>query len=804
MSRPLEAVRTGDPDVDGLLGRLEALAARGVWLFPVRHHSPACAHHARRLIRRLSPAFVLVEGPPELSRLLPLMTSREARPPFAAYCAHEEGGARRAGYYPFAAASPELSAVREGARLGAEVRFVDLGFGVKARDPGPSPKGAKRRLRSLLEEAHLARSAYLAALARKTGCRDQDELWEHLFESRPADEATEAFVRDVAGYCLLARRDHDPALLAADGSLLRERAMTLGVRRAMAEREGDAPIVVVTGGFHTPQLAAWLESGEALEAPPEGASEPVLIRYGFRELDALNGYAAGMPAPAYQDALAEAYAKGASDPQLEAAGAMLVELARAARASAAFGANAADEVAALAHAQRLAHLRGRAAVTRCDVQDALLSTLSKGPADAEGALVRRLMQRVFTGHDVGRVPPEAGAPPIVEDFRARAAALKLEAGAVPREVALSLYQRDTHRAASRFLHALAFLEVPYAAWLAGPDFVAGEGLYRRQEKWRLRWSPDVDGALVEASVYGATVDAAAAGKLEEAARELAEAGYARDASAATGLFVQALAMGADDALDGLASVVQEHLQSDPRLERVVAALVDLVLALEGREPLEGFRVDGVASLAHAAFERTLRGLPELRFVPAAREDAVAAALGSLRQLAASRSLEDLAPRLGEAIAKAGQGRPGDGSPRVQGVLTGLAHGFGRASPGELARRVRGHLLGTGSDAEAKVAFLAGVLETAREVAWRQPEVVDGLHRLFEAWDEPTFMRALPALRLAFSHLTPRELDRVAAAVPGALGGEAKPDGAAPEVDPAIDVSVQEALRTDGLAAWGAS
>ena len=52
----------------------EAVAAiqadeRVVW-FPVRHYSPACAWHVRRLIETLRPVAVLVEGPDDATPLI--------------------------------------------------------------------------------------------------------------------------------------------------------------------------------------------------------------------------------------------------------------------------------------------------------------------------------------------------------------------------------------------------------------------------------------------------------------------------------------------------------------------------------------------------------------------------------------------------------------------------------------------------------------------------------------------------------------------------------------------------------------
>ena len=785
--------------VAALAAGLSALRGRGVHLFGVRHHSPACARQLARLIDAVRPRWVLVEGPEELTRLVPWMLHPDTEAPFAAYCAWARGAERHAAYYPFADASPELVAVRAAAAVGATARFIDLTFPELCQaDHGEARRPA--RLRSLLEEAHLARSVYLQALARKTGCRDHDELWDHLFEVGPR-VGPEAFVAQVATYCLMARLDHPEALLEADGSLPRERRMAAHVAEVMHE----GPVVVVTGGFHTPSLVALLTAARAPRPPkvPEAAT-PVLLRYGFEQLDALNGYSAGMPAPLFYDAAWRASAGADPHASERAAAEVLVEVAALARAGVEVSAQAADEVAALAHAARLAELRGHTGIARRDLEDALLTTLTKGSIEVEGAQVQAVLRAAFCGRRVGRVPKEAGLPPIVRDFAARSEALKVATGPVVREVTLSLYQRAGHREASRFLHALRFMQVPYATWLAGPEYASGQGLERRQELWRLKWTPDVERALVERSVYGPTVAEAAAARLGEAALALSEAGHGQDAEAAVRLLVSAFVMGAFDAARGLLPTVREAVATDHRLERVVVALTVLVLSLEGREPLEVARpedaapAEAVRGLARAAYARACHLVAQAGSTPEARVEPVVSALMSLRQLAAT---EAAALELGK-LASAVRGALGAprGSPKVEGALAGLAFGLGVEDAQALAHRIRGHFLGTGRDVKGKVAFLFGALATAREVAWRVPAVVEGLSALLEGWDEATFLAALPELRLAFGLLTPREIDRVARAVTEAPRA---PAGAlAPEVAAGLDDRVRAALAADGLSDWG--
>ena len=92
---------------------------------------------------------------------------------------------------------------------------------------------------------------------------------------------------------------------------------------------------------------------------------------------------------------------------------------------------------------------------------------------------------------------------------------------------------------------------------------------------------------------------------------------------------------------------------------------------------------------------------------------------------------------------------------MRGAAAGLLYGAARLSDAELASAVDGHLNGL-MPARDAVAFLRGLLQTAREAAWQQPELLAVLDRLLLQWDETGFVAALPELRLAFAEMTPKE------------------------------------------------
>ena len=103
--------------------------------FPVRHHSPACSYHLEKVILEYQPTCILVEGPMGANELIDVMTDEETQAPFAVYYSYKDSKGYVSEekeefkcYYPFLDYSPELVAVREGAKRGIETGFFDLPY----------------------------------------------------------------------------------------------------------------------------------------------------------------------------------------------------------------------------------------------------------------------------------------------------------------------------------------------------------------------------------------------------------------------------------------------------------------------------------------------------------------------------------------------------------------------------------------------------------------------------------------------------------------------------------------------------
>ena len=94
-------------------------------------------------------------------------------------------------------------------------------------------------------------------------------------------------------------------------------------------------------------------------------------------------------------------------------------------------------------------------------------------------------------------------------------------------------------------------------------------------------------------------------------------------------------------------------------------------------------------------------------------------------------------------------------------------------------------------------FLFGVFRIAREAAQRRPELLRAVDRLVLGWTADVFLEALPALRRAFSALSPREKDRAARLVLGETLVRA-PDPAAAEALARLEAELGAVLSRFGL------
>lgn len=816
----------------------------GVHLVPVRHHSPACALALSALLEEVHPATVLIEGPVEYAALLPSLQDPRTVPPVALLSL----GERTASYYPLAEFSPEWVALRWAGQHGAEAAFIDRSACLRDDDdPRDDARGAVAR--TLQAERYLARSRSLDALARRLGCRDHDEVWEHLFEDRATADirSWRGFFSDTLAWSGLARLDVEREVLDADGTHAREAVMSAALRRHLpaaaptgAGEKGTAapaaPVVVVTGGFHTMALLDCLDATEHAAWLPEPQPQPGgpawLIRYDFARLDALRGYGAGMPSPglwqrAWRARTGASPLEGSGTGPRRATRRTAMPVPEPAGAARAFATTVVIDVATalrelgeplgtaqvlatVEQAMRLAALRGRAWPGRCDILDALTSCLVKDETGLSGNLGAAVAS-VLAASDVGEVPDGIATPPLVRQVRNRLRAARfIIDDAVEHRVSLDTSRRPRQRERRELLARLRFVGSGFAHQISGADLVAGTGMGQFLEEWVYSWTPMVEAALVRAAQQAPDLDVLVRTRLAE--RLTGELSAGTLATLVSELAVMGLDAEAGDVCDRL----EDSLGQLSDLGELVEALHRLAGLIESTSRL---RLDHAAarirSILHRGDAMIARRLSDLVGLEGQEALQAVDALISVRDLIIRSAADD--ERMGEAAQGAGFGavlrqievlrRSRDAAAVLVGCATGIAASVRALSQEEAVCAVVTHLT-VGADPARAADFIVGLVRSAPDVLLHSPDAVEAVTGALTGLDDRAFVAALPDLRRAFTALRPVETHRLAEMVAQLIGAAASDLDTVWTVDPAhvalgsqIERDLVASLVRDGLGEW---
>lgn len=464
--------------------------------FGVRHHSPACAFYAEEFLRRTQPEVLLIEGPSDLSGLIPQLCAPEVELPGAILAYTEEAPVHTA-LYPFAEFSPEYAAMKWAVKNGVEVRFCDLpSHCVLAQIQQESPDK---------EESPDSPPSVYERLEAVSGM-DNGSFWEYCFEQC---ESYEDF--------LAAAENYGAELRSFSGSDPQNSLREAFMRRVISECEAARPganIAVLTGAFHTAGLknVPFTEQDRALtEKLPSVPSKATLMPYSYFRLSERSGYGAGCRAPGYNELMW--YCRRSGDIR-DSAAQYLAKIAQYQREHG-FACSTAEVIEAKRLADTLASMRGGKLPNLADLRDAAVTCLGHG-SFAEISLA---CADVEIGTKIGSMPEGAVCTSVQEDFMRQLKELKLEKyrKASAEELPLDLRENlrvKTEKAAfidlgrSFFLHRLKSLGVSFCTQKPRPQDNATWA-----ELWELRWSPQAEIEIVEASLKGDTVEQAAANAL---------------------------------------------------------------------------------------------------------------------------------------------------------------------------------------------------------------------------------------------------------------------------------------------------
>ena len=789
--------------------RANAVLDEPLHWFPVRHHSPAVARHVAETIRKRRPKIVFIEGPSDASDMVSHIVDRQTKTPVALFCSYrdDDNTLGLAGiespavdvpfkvgvYFPLLSYSPEYVAMREAASIGARVVFIDLPYRAQiksAAERGLTPKtegaeskggvgagqeGATPRVGQLAsgiergekedtdaEEHHAGRptwehfaveSSFYMKLAEAAGYRTFDECWDALFDVSLRHADTESFRRDMAYFCAGVRATTPRERMVEDGTLIREAHMWRTIQGTLKETGTDpSNAIVVCGGFH-------LFLDRSLDSPerplPAGTVYTTVAPYSYLRTSSHTGYGAGNRAPLYYERI---FTHAAADPANAPVSAMVDHvvsvLARGRKDGELL--SSADAISVTQHARMLASLRGRSAPILDDVRDALIACCVKGAPEHEGKYLLAAMGAVETGTAIGRVTPALGKLPLVHDFYKWLDDLDLGEYVVrdrKGQITLDLRQPDQERR-SVFFHRLVQIGIPFAEQISKDN----ESLLFR-ELWRVAWSPKVESELIDNSLHGESVEAAALAKLD---MELAA-----DAGSA-GAVAERLLRAVHMDLPGMVMRLQDSagaaIDADTRLASLGKALTHLVV-LERQAARRRLRKDLLDDLIERCFGRACFAMPGAANVPPEEHDEVVSGVKSLAEVLLSEKGADLDRDLFVENARATLAD--SRNPRMRGALSGILTEIRAQSPEALAAEVARYARALPEEMILCGDFLGGVMETSKTALLLGADgVVRAIDELLRVarWDQ--FLMLLPRTRGAFEAVHDRTrvalADRVAA------------------------------------------
>ena len=690
-----------------------------VRIYGVRHHGPGSARSLLRALETFDPGAILIEGPADADAMVPYVT--DLVPPIAllAWVADEQGVTRPT----WVIFSPEWQALSWAVRNSRSASFIDL----------PSSLSLARE-----HQERAMESDPLRLLADAAGYDDPERWWEDLVEQRDED------VFEVIGEAMAAIREGETA---DEENQLREAHMRKALRAARRRYE---KIAVVCGAYHVPALAAKVTAAAdnaLLRQLPKVKTQVTWVPWSHGRLAASSGYGAGVRSPGWYHHLFTA-----SDHPVERwlahVGAVLREHD--------LPTSSAHVIEGVRLADSLAVLRGRPMPGLSEVQEATLAVLCEG----NGLALDLVTREAIIGERLGAVPDQVPRTPFEADLNATARRLRLKQDATERELDLDL-RKESGLARSCFLRRLQILGIGWGR----PMGQSGTGTFR--ELWRLSWEPELAVAVVDASRWGSTVEAAAAAHLLSDTSNLA--GVARgvdraltaDLPAAMPELLRLLDVRAaaetDVArlLEALPELVQAHRYGDVRgtdtgrLGEVVEALLGracagLPVALSGLTPEESERCRGLIDEANAAV-----GL-----------------LGETAQELWRNALRGAADR---------HDLPG----LLAGRLVRILFDAGSLDADEVQQRLSLALSG-GHPAREQASWAEGVLSGSSLLLLHSPALLEVLDSWVMGLAEELFTEILPVIRRAFGAWDKPERQALAGKVAN-LGGTGPVDEEEPDL-----------------------
>lgn len=782
----------------------EVLNEKLYW-FPVRHHSPAVARYLKQAIKQRKPKILFIEGPHEATELIKFIVDPKTKPPVAIYSSYRDDDnylglagiaspaehipPRFASWYPMLPYSPEYVALTVAKEMGIDSVFMDLPYHARLRPVAEisSAPGTltKERAKSQGEsddddgtngnseqeeekqegkeeesrqppsndssEQLIAESEFYVKLAEVAGYRSWNEAWDSIFEMRDFTEDIEQFRVELATFCAASRATACVMRMRHDGTFERERFMLKTINDTLAERSiKPEEAMVICGGFH---LFLDREDTTPPPTPPPGTIYNTIVPYSYFRVSEISGYGAGNRAPQFYQTVWDLTLAGKGKDYVTEH--VIAVLKRARKEGEPL--SSADAIAVCQHAEMIGRLRGRPQPVLDDIHDALITCCCKGDPEDEGVHLSRAMAHADIGQRLGKVSPDLGQLPLLNDFYSQLSILDLgEVLGKEKRMKLDLDKRvELANQRSVLCHRLRHLGVPLGSPVETSGDLASGKLFK--EVWVLKWTPEVESSLIENSFYGDTVESATLAKLQE---DLAKDGT--HAGKISQRLVNAVDMDLPNMIQQVEDTLSEAIDLDTRFVSLSHALSNLLL-IDRYAVLRNLRRGLLDDLILRCFDRACFSILDVVAVPEDQQPEVISALFSLAEIMQRGERQGLDRDL--FIENVKYASETTEIPFLKGALLGILAELRVMSPEQLAEQVA---LYSKAPVEIMVKagdFLDGVMAVSRtSILLGADSLIKAIDELLRACEWEDFLTLLPRTRAAIERLHDRQRESLASRV----------------------------------------
>lgn len=567
----------------------------------IRHHGPGSARSVLNALETLDPDLILLEGPEEAEDLLSFVSHPQMKPPVALLAFAVEDLTKTV-FYPFATFSPEWQTILYALNHKINLQFFDLPQKHQLALNPPSSLSESQPPESLSEEELSTRTSEspeenssveevsldselfpydpLDLLAESAGFTDGERWWEYMVEQRQGDLSLFQGIQEAMTEVreLLEKERKRPLSYRES---LREAWMRRKIRVAQKQYK---KIVVICGAWHVPALAGDL-------APQEDADEALLKNLAKTKVQATwvpwtngrishrSGYGAGIYSPGWYEHLWNC-SEQAPQRARKISGGWLAKVAHLLRKEG-IDVSTASVIESVRLTETLAALREKPLPGLEELNEAIIATFCFG----DETPLKLIREKLIIGERLGEVPETTPTVPLQQDLNQQQKRLNLKPEAERKALELDL-RKEKDLEKSQLFHRLNLLNIP---WGTLDKVRGGKGTFK--ENWSLKWDGEFAIRLIEASVWGTTI-------------EEASAVYARQQLRVANSLSQIISI-IDHLL--LADLPQTLDYAVERLESESAVASDVLQLMEGLSPLANIMV---YSNVRGIQSKTLAGVVE--------------------------------------------------------------------------------------------------------------------------------------------------------------------------------------------------